>query len=691
MLTIRKSHVIVAAVCVAIAVAWWFIFNAIVYAPAKALDTAKGEFTVTVCGYSESYGQYGSSAEVILKREGVSISGRLIFYNDYIEVKPGDIVSVTANAHLGNAKNGEFIRLYAYSVPQITESDRLNIFFLPRIIAHKLTELAERIFPADIAPLMKAILLGNRTEWFSDAYKSGSFQRAGLSHVVAVSGMHLAYLVGLLNILLSKGRLRTIIGIPVILLFVLVTGATPSVVRAGVMAIVFLISQSLDRQYAPWRAMLISLGVLFLFNPFAVLSTSAILSYSSVAGIFIFEKRLKIRVNHKWLRPLAEMTGVALAANIFTFPLSAIFFGQVSLIFLPVNLLVLWAVAVTFISGIITMTLGCLWATLGSLFAHIPATFGRYIEFVALRLGNLPFASLSMDSVYASAWVVYITLTAWILIAAKSLRKRMITFSACFIVSLAIVQIFIHFDRPATLSAAALDVGQGQSIVVSSSGFSMLIDCGGNSIYNEGDIAANYLASNGIYKLDVLALTHFHSDHADGAAELLRRIKVQRLIVPLLTGDESGDIAAEIILAAETQGTEIQYVTELETLEFEDTTLTIYPPLGGVGANERGLMFLIEAGEFKAFISGDADTESELRLTEFAELPQVNVLFVGHHGSKSSSSERFLNILHPQTAIISVGENNSYRLPDEEVISRLASIGAIIYRTDENGTVVVEY
>ncbi|MDR2605821.1 MAG: DNA internalization-related competence protein ComEC/Rec2 [Oscillospiraceae bacterium] len=691
MVTIKKSHIIAGLAATALAIAWWLCYTALFYAPAEALDGEKGEFTVTVSGYSESYGDSGSSVPVSVKREGVSIRGRLVFYNEYIELSPGDVVTTRATAHLGTRTSGEFLRLYSYSAPELRRYNGVAIQYLPQIIAHRLSEIAGRIFPEDVAPLMKAVLIGDRSDWFKDAYTSGTFKRAGLAHVVAVSGMHLAYLAGLISIIFGKGRLRSVVGIPIIVLFVLVTGATPSVVRAGVMTIVFLVSQAVDRNYAPWRAMLMSLGVLYLLNPFAVFSTSAVLSYSSAAGIFLFERRLRVGSKSGFIGKIRGATSMVLAANVLTFPLSAVLFGEVSIVFLPANLLALGAVAGLFVTGIGALILGCIWEPIGRVFGGVFAWFGRYLLGIGRVFGGGKYTILSISSVYVSAWIVYITISAWILLALKKLRRRALIFTGIFLLSLTLTQAFIFWGRSDSMSVTALDVGQGQSIIFTSRDFSMVVDCGGDRLENEGDLAANFLASTGVYSIDVLALTHFHRDHAGGAATLLRRVDVKRLIVPLLSGDEIAELADEILAVAEERGTTVEFVTELTRLEFGESAVTIYPPLGGEGANERGLMLLAQAGNgFAAFISGDADSESELRVTEFAELPPVNLFIAGHHGSKGSNSMRLLSELMPQTVIISVGEQNGYGLPDEEAIERFAAVGARVYRTDENGTVTAE-
>ena len=144
------------------------------------------------------------------------------------------------------------------------------------------------------------------------------------------------------------------------------------------------------------------------------------------------------------------------------------------------------------------------------------------------------------------------------------------------------------------------------------------------------------------------------------------------------------DAQAAILAAAEAHGTEVRFITEETTLPLGEATLTVYPPLGDDSSNERGLVYLVSAGDYDLLITGDIDTEMERRLIERYDLPDIEALVVGHHGSKYSTSAELLDALRPETAFISVG-SNSYGHPSDQAMERLSERGITIYRTDLQG------
>jgi len=236
-----------------------------------------------------------------------------------------------------------------------------------------------------------------------------------------------------------------------------------------------------------------------------------------------------------------------------------------------------------------------------------------------------------------------------------------------------------------TDSVTVLDVGQGLSVVISSDGFTMVVDCGSISKNNAGEIAHEFLLNLGHTNIDILALTHFHSDHANGVEFLLSRMSVSTLIIP----DPLGDFAAfDIIKLATDNGTDIIYVEE-ETLDisFGDMKLFIYPPMGYGDTNERGISVLT-LGNVTALITGDMDMATERRLLRYATLPKLDLLVVGHHGSRHSTSIELLEALRPDIAIIPVGRN-SFGHPTPEVLERLNAYHVRTYRTDELGHITV--
>jgi competence protein ComEC len=613
--------------------------------------------------------------------------------------------------------------LYFY-IPAAAFAGRLLSLAAP--IAEKLTAVSAKIFPADVAPFMTAFLTGNSDAWYSEGHYSAVFSATGIAHIVAISGMHLSILAGVMQTILGRNRIMPLITIPVVIVFMLVTGASPSVARAGIMTIMLLAAPLFDREYGRWRALFISFVLLLFQNPRSIESRSLQMSYAAVLGIYLFANYFTSGLNSLtsgliekrkfggFVKGFNSAVGVTLAANIAVFPITVFIFGQVSLISIPCNIAVSWAVTPAYILGTIALGVGVFFPAAGSVIAAVAALPARFMMLTADVFSRIPHTMLFRASFYTSVWLVVMLLALGVVLffrfrykseSFRKLRTALAIFTVfTFLISQganALNNIPLPFKGFSTevFTSSALNIGQGLCTVHTLGGTAIVVDCGGSGYNNRAATeAVNYLQNRDIYSVEALILTHFHSDHANGAAELLRRLPVKRLYVPDLEDWEIGELGTYILGVARYVGTEIVYISETTSFTVpghDRLTITLYPPLGRIGStNERGvaacLSFHLENGtDFDAFVAGDMDSTTELRLLYYAELPDIELLYAAHHGSKYSSGERFLNKVKAEIAIISVGEYNNFGHPTAEAIERLATSGARIWRTDVSGKVVV--
>jgi competence protein ComEC len=213
------------------------------------------------------------------------------------------------------------------------------------------------------------------------------------------------------------------------------------------------------------------------------------------------------------------------------------------------------------------------------------------------------------------------------------------------------------------------------------------VDCGGSGVDDPGDVAANYFASRGESQLDLLVLTHFDSDHMNGVETLFYRMDVDTVLLPDVE-TEYGQ-RERVLELAQAEGAKVIFVTETTRFALGETAeLTVYPPLGSGTSNEEGLFVLGSAGSFDTLITGDADSFVEKMLVKYYNIPDIELLVVGHHGSAGSTSDELLDGLRPELAAISVGYN-SYGHPAAETLERLAAREIRTYRTDEDGSVTI--
>jgi competence protein ComEC len=422
------------------------------------------------------------------------------------------------------------------------------------------------------------------------------------------------------------------------------------------------------------------------------------MSFGAVAGIMLFYDKFNVRIKNKkgrkplakallWLARAALSTiAVSLSAQVFVLPLSALYYKSVSVVSPITNLLILWAVSLCFCTGVVAVLLGFIYAPIGSVVAVIPTLLFRYIRAVVSLLGSLRFSFLTTDSFYFVVMLVavYIILALLMSKAADKLRIPILAGSA--VVLVAAAMIFSSADsKLSVMDVTALDVGQGQCLIVTAGEDVYVVDCGGSVLDDEGDLAADYLLSRGYTELDGLILTHFHSDHSCGVPELLRRIPTKIVYAPDI-GDEASE---EVFVETEDIPVEWEFIYDETVLLCESgLTVTLYPPVGLAGENELGISALFSLGDFDMLSVGDMNGVTESIFTDVFTLPDIELLIVGHHGSKYSSSSTFLDALKPETAFISVGENY-YGHPAPETLERLAQRDIAIYRTDLMGTITL--
>ena len=699
-----------AAFGLALGFLWTAGYSWVFWRPAELLNEKTVRLTATVSHWPQETDYGGFSVLARADTEGWVTVPILLYVDDQgADLRPGDRIETVAHCALADqASSGEEITYYTAKgifLLEVERPDHIPLRDWPAYWSQALKESISKAFPDDVSGLVQALVTGNRDS-LSDPFTT-SLQRAGLSHTVAVSGMHLAFLAGLLSMLFGGWRrLASLVTIPVTILFTLTAGCTPSVVRAAVMILLLHIGPLFYRERDEFTSLGGALLLLLLYNPFSAAHIGLQLSFAAVAGIFLCAQplqtalmaRIPFRPAKRWtfwwaiqLVPkfIVSTFCATLGASVFTVPLSAIYFQSVSLIAPLSNLLTLWAVGILFGAGVLIGTLGVFVPELAALVALPIAPLGRYLNAVIDGLSSLTFSAVTTQSVYYRAWLVLVYLIL-ILIPILPGKKRWIIPTCCGVTTLCLAMLLNAWSFWWGSGAiTVLDVGQGQSVLVRSGQFLCLVDCGGDSYDSAGDISADFLGDYGVGRLDLLVLTHFHADHANGVTQLLKRVQVDTLAIPPATGEEE-PLREEILAAAEAQGVEVLEVGEdtLLTLD-QDRTVQLYAPLGAGETNEAGLTCLVSNGDFDTLITGDMGADVEQQLLTHAALPDLEVLVAGHHGSKSSTSEQLLAATAPDYAFLSVGEHNSYGHPAQETLERLAAAGCRIYRTDLQGTITL--
>ncbi|MCI9648099.1 DNA internalization-related competence protein ComEC/Rec2 [Oscillibacter sp.] len=694
---IRRRSV-AACAALALALGWNWLYIRQVQRPLEALAGTEGPAVMTLCGYGEET-DYGARA--VVKLEGYSF-GKAVFYGDasLLELEPGQTLSGTVRfqsaAKIRDTDVTSFtskgVFLLAYGRGEMSggsgsmSSLRWRHLRLGRAMAEKIWTL----YPDRAAGFLTAILTGDKSGLAEgDAI---ALSEAGLYHIMAVSGMHCGFLLTLASLLTGKRRrLTAALVMPLLAFYALLTGGSPSVVRACVMLAFLLAAPLCRRDSDPPTALAAALFLILLVNPFAAASVSLQLSFAAMAGLlWLTPKLMKLlageRRRGRAFRLLSASFSATIGALVFTTPLTAWYFGRLVLVSPLSNLLCLWAAGIVFMTGLLSVAAGFVWTPLGAALALLPRALTGYILGAARLLAGIPYHALYYTNPYLKYWLAYAYVLFALAYVLRPKRRRKYA-AAALLAALALVVTVGLGQRccRADLDVLVLNVGQGQCVLLASEGRFALVDCGsGNSWISAGDIAADHLASLGCKQLDYLILTHCDSDHVSGVTALAERLRIGVLLAPETA--EDGKLQTQFLSAAKAAGAAVVSPEEIRTIPLGGAALTVYPPVGTGGDNAEGLAVLASAGDLDLLVTGDMDRTTEKKLLAAYDLPDLEILIAGHHGSRHSTSEELLEALRPETACVSAG-SNAYGHPSEEVLERLARQGCAVFRTDLHGDI----
>jgi len=541
------------AICLGIAVGLsvFNVFDTTVLENARTLDGRMETVTIETTDYSYATDR-GCAVDGNLELRGYSYKVR-VYLNEEVQLQPGcklegdfsfRMTFKSTDVSLNNAGKGIFLFANQNGALSIVEPTQHKWTDYPAIWRQQLKDKINAAFPEDTEGFARALLLGDTGDL--DYGQDVALRVTGIRHIVATSGLHISILFSLIYLLSGKMRSFTaLLGIPALILFAFVAGLSPSILRATVMQITMILAMLLRREYDPPSAFALSVIVILLLRPFAVMTASFQLSCGCVSGIFLFVPRMQAYIHRKipgktrgarTVRAILGGVAVTISTMVVTAPLCALYFGNISLIGVLTNLLTLWAVSVVFYGIVIALLLSFIWLPLGSAIAWLCAPLIYYVLSVANVLQNVPFAAVYTVSPYISVWLVgcYAAFAVFWLRGRQHHGIMAVSMSALLMAAV----IFSYIEpRLDDYRVTVLDVGQGQCILLQSRGATYMVDCGGSSDKNVVETAASRLLSQGVSQIDGLILTHYDRDHAGGLPYFLERIRVEKLYLPVTQGE----------------------------------------------------------------------------------------------------------------------------------------------------------
>ena len=550
----------------------------------------------------------------------------------------------------------------------------------------------ERVFPTREAGLLLGLLLGDDSEL--DPGLERDFRAAGLSHLLVVSGGNVAMVLAPVLAATALLRLtrwpRFVVGFGAVAFFTILTGAEPSVLRAGVMACLALIGVLAGRPRTTASILSAAVLGLLVLDPWLAWSVGFQLSVTATAGMVALASPLSQRFGSFLPTSIAVAAGATISAQLGVTPILLYHFHEVPLATLPANLLAFPLVAPSLLLGAVAAGVGLLWFPLGKLLAGLAVLPMRWLELVADRLGKAPVGYLTSRG-GPVVLVVGVAIVAAIVIWIRSgwSPPRPVTVLAVAALPLFIWASALGSGPPAELTMRVLDIGQGDAILITSpAGATILVDGG-----PDDELAATELARLGVKRLDAVIATHPHADHVAGLPIVLSRIPVGVLIQPGCSDESPAQADLDRTIADE-------HLRERnpragDVFRIGDLRLDILSPaecFSGTesDANNDSLVILLSRGDDTILLTGDVEVPAQELLLEEGTLTDVDVLKVPHHGGGTSTPELF-DAVHAEVAVVSVGVGNDYGHPDPAMIDALWASGARVWRTDLDGTLTVTF
>ncbi|MDV2683059.1 DNA internalization-related competence protein ComEC/Rec2 [Alkalihalophilus lindianensis] len=578
-------------------------------------------------------------------------------------------------------------------------SEKSLFYRLQTFRAHQIKRIEELVHP-DASGIIIALVFGERMYVEQDVLEA--YQRLGIIHLLAVSGLHVGLIIAAmygLFIRIGLTRERTLESLCLFLpLYIIIAGAAPSVIRASLMTLIVMVFLRFKWNIPPLFAIAIVFLVYLALNPYALFQLgfqlSFLVSFSLLVSAEVINKRYS-----SWL---AKLVAVTILAQLVSLPLLLNHFYQFSLLTLLVNILY-----IPFISFIVLPL-----SFLGVLMQNvIPIELNLPIQLVTVLIPPVHHGLVQLDAIelfnlitgkpHSIPFILYFLVTLIGLLVGESGKDRWWIVPLVGYAMVAGVQWTVPIWTKEAI-VTMLDVGQGDSFVIElpRRGEVYVIDTGGTIRFNQGEewrlrqsnydvgreVVLSYLKAKGIRRIDKLILTHGHMDHIGGAIALVGEVAIDQLLYS--AGEVEGEFEKLLLRELQHKGTEIIFVKKGNRWTSYGSQFAVLSPQGHEqGLNDRSIVLYADIEGVSFLFTGDLEEEGERRLLNTYPDLSVDVLKIAHHGSKTSTTDNFLLQLQPSFGLISAGRNNRFNHPHIEVTERLDEQHVKIIRTDKHGAI----
>lgn len=576
---------------------------------------------------------------------------------------------------------------------------RKNRLFFNQIFL-KIKKNIQNNFNKEISDILLGIILGYTDEIEEEIREN--FSKSNISHILAVSGMHIGYLFVFCSFILDKlagKKCSKIFGIIIIYVYINIIGYSPSAIRAVIMGIMALLSQLLYRKSDVWTNLSLSLLILLIYNPFSVTSSGLLFSYMATFGILTYSKKIKLK------NKIYNIIGITISATLFITPILAIYLHKIPIFSLVISIIVCLFVGIIFIEGIIYILLSNFFKL--SILKYILNFFIKLLIFFSNFGSKIPLNQIyvitpNLIEIFLYFFLIFFNIFIFSIYKSKtkqnetfnkrirnlvSLAKFRYRQNKTIFVSALIVFVFIFTlikITPSNLKLYFIDVGQGDScLIVTPSKKTILVDGGGNESYDVGkNVLVPYLLARRIKNIDYILISHFDTDHIGGVLTVMEELKVNTVIISK-QGEKSQNYE-KLEKIVNDKHINVKIVEKGDRIDIEKNIFfnILWPDSKNFISenilNNNSIVCKLNYKKFSVLFTGDIEEIAEKQIIqEYRENLQIldsNILKVAHHGSKSSSIQDFINNVNPKLALIGVGENNTFGHPNSGVVARLENL-----------------
>jgi competence protein ComEC len=668
---------------------------------------------------------YEVSGDVLVSfwyRQNDSVRNRGLEYGDTVRVS-GEIDRPMRERNPGEFNYRNYLELNnIYAVMRVAGVEDIHCiqkgrgnFFTSGIILpirRYINNVVESMIGGVEGAFLKGLLIGDRSGIPSEVQMS--FVNAGVVHILAVSGLNVAFValivVALGSFLPGNRILKTIVIIFILLLYMAVAGSTPSIVRATLMVVVVLIGNVIQRRTDILNALAVSALLIYAYDTRQFFDIGFQLSYAAVISLVLFYSPMERAVVPLWERyaltrpfsPVVKLFLVSFAAQVGTLPLIVQYFGRVSLISFCANIVVVPAANIALAVGLATV----IFSTFSTVLAGIVAAATQLLLYLMLIFITMAaHVSWSVAEIRpTTCWhtfgyflLLIVLFSMW---KGSWKRRGLIGFLAVAnLLAFYPDRSLDSFASPSRMTITFLDVGQADATIIEfPNGKVFLVDAGSRtSVSDAGErVIIPYLKRRGIANLDAFLLTHDHSDHTGGARSVVESIPVGKIYLP-----QSGNptpFFTDLREIARTRNIPVEFLSAgMSVGDFDGSRLfVLHPDQTGTGAgphepslNNTSVVLRLCYGRSSILLMGDAEAGVEEELCRnYGDFLHSSVIKVAHHGSPNASSDQFISMVRPDYAVVSVGKYNKFKHPSADVLTRYRYNKVLVERTDEQGAVV---